>query len=145
MGQINRMLRSQSWCRWLFGLKRKSMMWPCKLSQSRPSSRWVPREIWGKNTGRVGWLAPNHTLDSRPKASNQEIRVCATQTIGQHANFYFLSFRSQWSFLLLFFFWRGVLPSLTLVVPTLFLAKIKKIRNGLSRNEEKSAKIGNVQ
>ena len=38
----------ESWCRWLFILKRRSVVLLYKLSRSRPSSKWEPDEIWVK-------------------------------------------------------------------------------------------------
>ena len=35
-------------CDQLFSLGRGSVPWLCKLSQSQPSSKWVPEEVWGR-------------------------------------------------------------------------------------------------
>ena len=64
------------------------MMWLFKPSLSRPSLKWAPVEFWGENTRSVGWFAPNHALDSRPKALNPGIGICPNH--GQYAKSFFL-------------------------------------------------------
>jgi len=69
----------------------------CKLSQSRPSSKWGHGDIWVENRGSVKWFAPNQALYFRPKALNLKI-TCATHTTSRHAKkfYFFLSLAQNW-------------------------------------------------
>ena len=81
----------ESCCCWLIGLERGQMV--CDFMSTAavdPALNGYQEKSWEENTGSLKWFAPKYALHCRPKALNQEIGTCTTQTIGQHAKtFYF--------------------------------------------------------